>query len=110
VPKDTRFNDNAVLMADVGSYPPNAWGLHDLHGNVAEWTRSAYRPYPYNAADGRDAGKPEGEKVARGGSWFDRPQRCRAAFRLNYPYWQGVYNVGFRVVSEGKATSVAAAK
>ncbi|MBI4605534.1 MAG: SUMF1/EgtB/PvdO family nonheme iron enzyme, partial [Planctomycetes bacterium] len=46
VPRDARFNDGALVTAEVGSYAPNAFGLHDLHGNAAEWTRSAYRPYP----------------------------------------------------------------
>jgi formylglycine-generating enzyme required for sulfatase activity/cytochrome c553 len=102
VPKDERFNDNSVLMADVGSYRPNAWGLHDMHGNVAEWTRTTFAPYPYKSDDGRDSGSPDGPKVVRGGSWFDRPMRCRSAFRLSYPSWRGVYNVGFRVISEGR--------
>ena len=42
----------------------------------------------------------DGRKVVRGGSFFDRPQRCRSAFRLAYPPWQRVFNVGFRVVCE----------
>ena len=36
----------------------------------------------------------------RGGSFFDRPERCRSAFRLAYPSWQAVYNVGFRVAGQ----------
>ena len=39
-------------------------------------------------------------KVVRGGSWYDRPQRCRSAVRLPYPHYQRVYNVGFRIVCE----------
>jgi len=38
--------------------------------------------------------------VVRGGSWYDRPKRCRSAFRLSYRSYQKVYNVGFRVVME----------
>jgi formylglycine-generating enzyme required for sulfatase activity len=67
-----------------------------MHGNAAEWTRTAYRPTPY-ADDGRDAPDAGGEKVVRGGSFFDPPRRCRSAFRLRYPAWQRVFNVGFRV-------------
>ena len=39
-------------------------------------------------------------KVVRGGSFYDRPERARSAFRLGYPSWQRVFNVGFRVVAE----------
>jgi len=87
----------------VGSYRPNAWQLHDMHGNVAEWTATTYRPYPYDVNDGRDTDSPLGEKVVRGGSWRDRPKHGRSTFRRHYPSWQGVYNVGFRVVSTGKS-------
>ena len=96
VPRDARFDDGQKIACDVGLYQPNAWGLHDMHGNVAEWTLSAYRRYPY-ASDGRDDPASDGERVVRGGSWRDRPKRCRSAFRLSYPKWQKVFNVGFRV-------------
>jgi formylglycine-generating enzyme required for sulfatase activity len=98
VPRDGRFNDGKLVTADAGSYLPNAWGLHDMHGNAWEWTRSAYRPYPYRDGDGRNAPGVEEAVVARGGSWYDRPKRGRSGFRLSYPSWQKVYNVGFRIV------------
>jgi formylglycine-generating enzyme required for sulfatase activity len=100
VPRDARFNDGRLVTADVGSYQPNAWGLHDMHGNVWEWTRSSYEPYPYRAEDRRNRVTDAGRKVARGGSWRDRPKYCRSAVRLSYPAWQKIYNVGFRVVVE----------
>jgi formylglycine-generating enzyme required for sulfatase activity len=100
IPGDTRYDDGALVTAAVGSYRPNAWGLYDMHGNVAEWTRSAYGPYPYRDDDGRNLLTAEGRKVVRGGSFYDRPKRCRSAFRLSYPAWQRVHNVGFRVVGE----------
>ena len=100
IPKDTRFNDGALLTVAPGRYQPNAWGLFDMHGNVAEWTRTTYRPYPYCAGDGRDAAGGEGRKVVRGGSWRDEPKRATSSFRLSYPPYQRVYNVGFRVVCE----------
>ena len=99
---DITFNDGAIATANAGSYQPNAWGLYDMHGNACEWTRTTYKPYPYRADDGRDALAEPGRKVVRGGSWCDRPKRCRSAFRLSYPAWQRVHNVGFRVVSEIK--------
>jgi formylglycine-generating enzyme required for sulfatase activity len=100
IPKDPRFNDGALLAVEPGRYQPNAWGLYDMHGNVAEWTRSAYRPYPYRPDDGREAATAEGRKVVRGGSWRDRPCRATSSARLGYEPFQKVYNVGFRVVCE----------
>ena len=101
IPCDDRYDDGAVATAEVGGYEPNAWGLHDMHGNAAEWTLSSYTPYPYQDADGRNALNPGGRRVVRGGSFHDRPTRCRSAFRLSYPAWQRVHNVGFRVVCDG---------
>jgi formylglycine-generating enzyme required for sulfatase activity len=98
IPRDTRFDDGGLVTVAVGSYGANAWQVRDMHGNAAEWTLSTYRPYPYDAADGRESDAHAGEKVVRGGSWRDRPKDCRSAFRRHYPSWQGVYNVGFRVV------------
>jgi formylglycine-generating enzyme required for sulfatase activity len=104
MPRDDRFKDGGFVTEPVGRYKPNPWGLHDMHGNAWEWTRSLSRAYPYRDDDGRnDASVRDGERVARGGSWFDRPKRCTASCRLSYPAWQRVYNVGFRVVCEGPA-------
>jgi formylglycine-generating enzyme required for sulfatase activity len=97
---ECRFDDGFVVTAPVGRFRPNAWGLYDMHGNAAEWTRTTYRAYPYLDNDGRNALRAEGRKVVRGGSFFDSPKRCRSAFRLAYPAWQRVFNVGFRVVCE----------
>lgn len=97
---DRRFDDRQRVTAPAGSFRPNAWGLFDLHGNAAEWTRSEYRPYPYREDDGRNAVTSSGRKVVRGGSFFDRPARAQAFRRLAYPAWQRVFNVGFRVVVE----------
>jgi formylglycine-generating enzyme required for sulfatase activity len=105
VPRDGRFDDKALVSTKIGSYAPNKWGLHDMHGNVFEWTRSAYLSYPYNARDGRNAINTDAKRVARGGSWYDRPKRARSAFRLAYPAWQRVYNVGFRVIVEIELTA-----
>ncbi|MDY0166929.1 MAG: SUMF1/EgtB/PvdO family nonheme iron enzyme [Thermoguttaceae bacterium] len=98
IPKDERFNDGGFLSEEVGRYRPNPWGLHDMHGNVAEWTLSAYRPYPYDDGDGRNHPNGPEPRVVRGGSWYDRPRNAPAAHRTAYRPYQPVYNVGFRVV------------
>ena len=98
-PKDGRFNDSALVTAAVGSYAPNPWGLCDMIGNVAEWTRSGYEPYPYVAADGREDGDPTPPKrfaAGRGMTALAEPARPRR----HYAPWQGVFNVGFRVAVE----------
>lgn len=120
VPKDMRFDDGGLVSVAVGSYKANAWGLHDMHGNVAEWTSSDYVPYPYRGPDGAGRGsrRQDGQaqagagdaadalaaaavrKVVRGGSWRDRPRDARSAVRFGYPAWRGVFNVGFRIVCE----------
>ena len=88
-------------LAEIGHYAGNAWGLKDMHGNVAEWTRSTYRPYPYDPA-WEDTDDPTlAKKTVRGGSWYDRPKHARSAFRQAYPSWQRVHNVGFRIIVEG---------
>lgn len=97
---EERFKDNWYSMDYVAQAGANAWGLFDMVGNASEWTRSSYRPYPYADSDGRnrdDVGEP---KVARGGSFRDRPRDAGAAVRRAYASWQAVYDVGFRVVIE----------
>ena len=100
IPAVSTVNDRAIVTAAVGRYAPNAWGLHDMHGNAAEWTASLYQPYPYRMDDGRNRMDAIGERVVRGGSYYDRPHRARSSFRLSYPQWQRVHNAGFRVVME----------
>jgi formylglycine-generating enzyme required for sulfatase activity len=108
--REPRFNDGSRVTHYVGRYAPNAWGLRDMIGNVSEWTRTVYRPYPYQEADGRNAPDADGEKVARGGSWHDRPRDAGAAVRFAYAPWQKVFDVGFRIIVEDAAPPTVAAR
>mgnify|MGYP000966091253 FL=1 len=97
---EERFRDSWYSMDYVAQAEPNAWGLYDMVGNASEWTRSSYRLYPYAEDDGRNGGGAGELKVARGGSFRDRPRDAGAAVRRAYASWQAVYDVGFRVVIE----------
>jgi len=86
----------------IGIFPCGATpeNVHDLSGNIWEWTSSLYRPYPYRADDGReDATVPDEYRVVRGGSWYHRAFQARGAYRgaLYRPYHAND-NVGFRIV------------
>lgn len=99
IPKIESVNDGEMLLTKSGSYEANPWGLYDMHGNVAEWTRSDIRPYPYNPkADATNVAN--AEKVVRGGSWYDRPKNATASSRRHFLPWQRVWNVGFRLIIE----------
>ncbi|MEZ4708633.1 MAG: SUMF1/EgtB/PvdO family nonheme iron enzyme [Caldilineaceae bacterium] len=82
----------------VGVYPHGTTpdGLHELAGNVYEWTRSLYRPYPYDPAMCEDDAA-DGLRVYRGGSWYVGPERVRCAYRgRNNPgHWNS--SAGFRL-------------
>ena len=84
---------------DVGSFPPNAWGLCDMHGNIWEWCEDAWHSN-YNGApnDGRAWLVSGGSyRVLRGGSWDNEPRNVRSAYRNGCdPALRGDF-VGFRV-------------
>lgn len=96
---DERFQDPYFVVDYVGQTEANAWGLRDMVGNVSEWTRSCYRAYPY-ADDGRNDAAGSERRVARGGSWADRPIDAGSSVRYAYEPWQKVYDVGFRIAVE----------
>ncbi|MEO0759716.1 MAG: formylglycine-generating enzyme family protein [Cyanobacteria bacterium J06648_16] len=86
----------------VGQYPPNRWGLHDMHGNVWEWCQDHWHNnYDGAPTDGRAwiGGSDSSIRVRRGGSWYDIPWYCRSASRYNYFPDIRDYDIGFRVVS-----------
>lgn len=94
--------------AVVGSYPPNAWGIHDMHGNEYEWCRDWYcrrlpggiDPDLHDAIE--KATKSEHgdiSRVRRGGCWADEGWPCRSAFRLRFEPERRHDHIGFRVVA-----------
>ena len=110
----------------VGTKKPNPWGLHDMHGNVAEWTLDQYLPTAYGKRKNEVLNPFEEPakvypKVVRGGSWMDAPKRLRSAARrpsskkwkMRDPqipkskWWHtDAPFVGFRVVRPKKTPSV----
>ena len=96
IPKVDSVDDGNMHQVASNTYKSNPFGLYGMHGNIAEWTRSDYLPYPY-----KENSKETSEfKVARGGSYIERPQYSTAYTRKAYYPWQRVFNVGFRVIIE----------
>ncbi len=87
-------------VTTVAMYPRGATpsDLHDMSGNVWEWTLSLYKSYPYRADDGRNDMDAEGARVVRGGSWYYGQWRARCACRLRLVPVGFHVDIGFRVV------------
>ena len=87
----------------MGSFPANAWGLQDMHGNVWEWCLDHWHDsYEGAPSDGsawldQDAGE-KARRLLRGGSWFNYPRNCRSATRNHDVPGDSYINYGFRVV------------
>ena len=68
----------------VGSYPANAWGLYDMHGNVWEWCQDWYGDYPKQSVTDPRGPEVGSDCVIRGGCWYDEAANCRSAFRFGF--------------------------
>lgn len=80
----------------VKSYPPNQWGLHEMHGNVLEWCEDWYGKYPEKSAVDPQGPKSGDNRVLRGGSWFNDGRYCRPAYRYSYRPDDRYDLIGFR--------------
>lgn len=91
---------------EIGSFPPNSFGLYDMHGQVWEWCQDnwhdSYQGAPADASawfdDNNQLDQKQGRAVLRGGSWIDDPEGCRSAYRGSYFRDFHNYVNGFRVV------------
>jgi len=86
----------------VGGFRPNPFGLHDMLGNVWEWTRDCWHPDHRGAPTGGEA-REDGDcryRVTRGGSWYYVHTNLRAAYRSKFPVQAFSYGIGVRVVRD----------
>jgi formylglycine-generating enzyme required for sulfatase activity len=84
----------------VGQKEPNAWGLHDMHGNVSEWCQDWFSGGYYTQSPGVDPAGPSAgsDRVLRGGSWLLDSASSRSAARYARPPGVRESGVGFRLV------------
>ena len=91
----------ARSIAPVSKHSPagdSPYGAAGMAGNVWEWTKSLYKDYPYDPADGRENLKVEGYRVLRGGAFGNEARHVRCAYRFwDDPDLRG-WGGGFRVV------------
>jgi len=90
----------AYRTRPVGSFPPNAWGLRDMHGNVWEWTNDFYGPYDLQATVNPRGATVGPLRVIRGGSWYFGADSARCGLRYTHAPQDRGFSLGFRVVAE----------
>jgi formylglycine-generating enzyme required for sulfatase activity/serine/threonine protein kinase len=96
-------SDGVAFTSEVGRYPPNHFGLHDMHGNAAEWCSDWFSTSYYHEPSQADPGGPTTGvfHVVRGGSWHSSAIFCRSAHRAAAAPTHRSKHIGFRVVCVG---------
>ena len=95
-------NDRYVQSAPVGTFAPNAFGLHDMIGNMFEWVQDCWSD-SYQGAPSDGSARLQGDcasREMRGGSWFTSPDYLRASYRNRFAHDYRSSSVGFRIVRE----------
>ncbi len=90
------FNYDRKKIVEVGGYKANAWGLHDMHGNVDEWCSDRYSDLLSGGTD-PSGGSTGNYRMARGGCWRSEAASCRAASRGNLESDYADNSSGFRL-------------
>jgi formylglycine-generating enzyme required for sulfatase activity len=99
-PEDASAAQPSGRPVAVGSFPPNAWGLHDMHGNVWEWTEDLHCPYPDGPVTDPRGACDSPLRVIRGGSWRFRSDSARCALRYTHRPQDRGFSLGFRALRE----------
>jgi len=102
-PSDDEADDGSPITAPVGKYPPNPWGLCEMHGNAGEWVADRFGPYKDEpATDPLAVGPAINFGIERGGSWYGDADLARSAARVMRLRTMRGLNIGFRVACDVK--------
>ncbi len=96
-PPNTKFA-GAPRLLEIGSFPPNPFGLHDMHGNALEWCKDRYGAYHPDAAKDPQGAQIGDQRIVRGGATTYKKAECRSASRRSYNTHETSQFGGFRVV------------
>jgi formylglycine-generating enzyme required for sulfatase activity len=95
-------SENRDKVLPVGSFPPNAFGLYDMHGNIWEWCSDWYGEYDIDKKINPQGPEKSANRIIRGGGWHNAAWECRSAYRGGaglYPGTRGT-GIGFRIVKD----------
>jgi formylglycine-generating enzyme required for sulfatase activity len=99
---EKRLFKNGNGPRPVKQKAPNAWGLYDMLGNVAQWVADYYAPGYYAESEPKDPAGPHTgtQRVLRGGAWSALPNNVRVSYRITNPPGDRVNDFGFRCVGD----------